>query len=533
MAGMPAPLAKLGDAVKGFTLAQRTIAIIGIAVLVMGGFALAAYFNKPNLSPLYSGLAPADASTIVEQLKADSIPYELTGGGGTIMVPDQNVYDARLKAAAAGLPSSTNAGYSLLDNMGVTSSEFQQGITYKRALEGELASTIQAMDGVRTASVKLAIPEQTVFVDAKTNPTASIFIETKPGASLSRDQVQALVHLTSAAVDGLKPEDVAVVDASGRLLSAVGVGATGGADQQALDYEARVGLSVQSMLDRIVGQGNATVAVAADMSMESAERTSENFTNPKGKPALREALKTEEFTGGGAGSAGAAGVLGPDNIAVPDGANADGNFTSKDSTLDNAVDKVTENRVIPSGALRRQTVSVAVDGSKAQGLNLAELTTLVSGAAGIDTTRGDVVNVSVLPFNMDAATAAKDALEASAAADAAAKTAELQRQLIIAGVVALALVLAAAYALYARRNKQSRKTIDLGDFSEYPTVIEPLGELPGPATTTMAAIPAPEPVLAFAADANDKRRELSMMAANDPKQMADYLRSVMDDGKNE
>lgn len=535
MAGMPAPLAKLGDAVKGFTLAQRTIAIIGVAVLIMGGFALAAYLNKPNLSPLYSGLAPADASTIVEQLKADGIPYELTGGGGTIMVPEQNVYDARLKAATAGLPSSTNAGYSLLDNMGVTSSEFQQGITYKRALEGELASTIQAMDGVRTASVKLAIPEQTVFVDAKTNPTASIFIETKPGASLSRDQVQALVHLTSAAVDGLKPEDVAVVDASGKLLSAVGVGATGGADQQTLDYEARIGTSVQSMLDRIVGHGNATVAVAADMSMESAERTSEKFTNPKGKPALRETLKTEKLTGSGAGAAGtgASGVLGPDNIAVPEGAGQDSNFDSKDSQRDNAIDKVTESRVIPAGALRRQTVSVAIDSATAQGLNMADLTNLVSGAAGIDEARGDALNVSVVPFNMAAATAAQDALAAAEADEAAARTAELQRQLIIAGVVALALVLVAAYALYARRNKQSREAIDLGEFREYPTVIEPLGEIPGPATMAMAAIPVLEPVPAFAVDANDKRRELSMMAANDPKQMADYLRSVMDDGKNE
>ncbi|GAA4362311.1 flagellar basal-body MS-ring/collar protein FliF [Paeniglutamicibacter cryotolerans] len=533
MAGMPAPLAKLGDSVKGFTLAQRTIAIIGVAVLVLGGIALATYLNKPNLSPLYSGLAPADASTIVEQLKADSIPYELTGGGGTIMVPEQNVYDARLKAAAAGLPSSSNAGYSLLDNMGVTSSEFQQGITYKRALEGELASTIQAMDGVRAASVKLAIPEQSVFVDSKTNPTASIFIETKPGASLSRDQVQALVHLTSAAVDGLKPEDVAVVDASGRLLSAVGVGATGGADTQALDYEARVGTSVQAMLDRIVGQGNATVAVAADMSMESAERTSEKFKNPKGKPALSESLKTEKLTGAGANGAGATGVLGPDNIAVPNGATKDSNFNSKDSQRNNAIDKVTENRVIPAGSLRRQTVSVAIDAPTAQGLNMADVTQLVSGAAGIDTARGDALNVSVVPFNMAAATAAKDALAAAAADEAAARTAQLQHQLIIAGVVALALVLAAAYALYARRNKQSREAIDLGEFREYPSVIESLGEIPGPATTTMAVIPAPELVPAFASDANEKRRELSMIAANDPRQMADYLRSVMDDGRNE
>ncbi len=189
-------------------------------------------------------------------------------------------------------------------------------------LEGELASTIQAMDGVKLASVKLAIPEQTVFVDSKTNPTASIFVETKPGVTLSRDQVQSVVHLTSAAVDGLKPEDVSVVDSAGNLLSAAGVGLTGGVSQQTSDYETRVASSIQGMLDRVVGPGNATVAVAADMSKESAERTEETFTDPKGKPALVESEKKENYKGNGSGGP-AAGVLGPDNIAVPNGTNGD------------------------------------------------------------------------------------------------------------------------------------------------------------------------------------------------------------------
>src|SRR6185312_7220630 len=233
--------------------------------------ALTAWASKPSYTPLFSGLAAADANTIVEQLRTDGVPYELTNGGGTILVPEQNVYDQRLKAASAGLPSSSTGGYSLLDDMGVTSSEFQQSVTYKRALEGELAKTVEALDGVKMASVKLAIPEETVFVDSKVDPTASIFVETTPGTTLTRDQVQSVVHLASAAVDGLKPENVAVVDAAGTLLSAVGVGATGGVDAQASDYEERIQAAVQGMLDRVVGRGNATVAVAADMSMESAD----------------------------------------------------------------------------------------------------------------------------------------------------------------------------------------------------------------------------------------------------------------------
>ena len=117
----------------------------------------------------------------MDQLHTDNVPYQLTDGGATILVPQDKVNDERLKAAAAGLPANKTAGYSLLDKMGVTSSEFQQNVTYKRAIEGELATTINAMDGVQTASVQLAIPKDTVFVSQKTDPTASVFIQTNAG----------------------------------------------------------------------------------------------------------------------------------------------------------------------------------------------------------------------------------------------------------------------------------------------------------------------------------------------------------------
>lgn len=532
MAAVPAPLGKMVDSVRGFSLAQRTIMIIGIAILVMGGIAFATFLNQPKMTPLYSGLAPEDASGIVEQLKTDGVPYELTGGGGTILVPDASVYDARLKAAAAGLPSSGTNGYSLLDQMGVTSSEFQQSVTYKRALEGELASTIQAMDGVKLASVKLAVPEQTVFVASKTNPTASIFVETKPGTTLTRDQVQSVVHLTSAAVDGLKPEDVSVVDSAGNLLSAAGVGITGGADQQASDYETRVAGSIQGMLDRVVGPGNATVAVAAEMSLESAERTEETFTDPEGSPALSESAKEENYEGNGSGGP-SAGVLGPDNIAVPENANGTGTFTSTDNQRTNAINKVTENRMIPSGTLQRQTVSVAVNDASARNLNMAQLTEMISNAAGISAARNDQVSVTVVPFNMDAAAAAQSELAAAAAAEAAVRNAALQRQLIYAGVAGLALILAAVYALYVRRNKQKREPIDLGELQDYPSLSAVPLENPNPETVALTNVVLPPPVTTFPISHNVKREELSALAASDPARMADYLRTVMDDKRHE
>ncbi|MBM6623481.1 flagellar M-ring protein FliF [Micrococcaceae bacterium RIT802] len=543
MANVPAPLSKLGATLRGFTIGQRTIAIIGVAVLVLGAIALGTFLTQPKYSPLFSGLEGSDASAIVDQLKTDGIPYELTNGGSTIMVPQENVYDARLKAAAAGMPTAGTgqAGYSLLDNMGVTSSEFQQSVTYKRALEGELAKTVEALDGVKMASVKLAIPEETVFVDSKVDPTASIFVETTPGTTLNRDQVQSVVHLASAAVDGLKPDNVAVVDSAGTLLSAVGVGAAGGVDAQSSDYEERIANSVQGMLDRVVGRGNATVAVAADMSMESAQRKEESFTDPDGKPALTESTKTENYAGG-AGTE--AGVLGPDNIAVPENANGDGTFTSKTSDRSNAVNKVTEDRTIPAGTLERQTISVALDANAAPGLDVQQVTDMIGAAAGVDAKRGDLVSVNLIPFSATDATAAQDALAAANADAEAARKAELTRTLVIAGAAVLALLLILAVILFRRRNRQNREPLDIGEFHEYEPLKDTFQSLDAPSTTSIPSIPTPAAVAApipvpvpghgFGADADaaQKRSDLDAMAASDPAMMADYLRTVMDDRAN-
>ena len=164
---------KLGGGIQSFTAAQRTLAILGVAVLVLGTVALGAWLSRPSFTPLFSGLKDTDANGIVEQLRKDNVPYEIANGGSTILVPEGKVYEERLKAAAAGLPSAAATGYSLLDKLAVTSSEFQQSVTYKRALEGELATTIQAMEGVKTAAVRLAIPEKSVFVDKTPDATAS------------------------------------------------------------------------------------------------------------------------------------------------------------------------------------------------------------------------------------------------------------------------------------------------------------------------------------------------------------------------
>jgi flagellar M-ring protein FliF len=520
---LQALLARIGGTLKSFTVGQRTIAILAVAVLAMGGFALSSWASKPAYTPLFSGLAGSDASSIVDQLKSDNVPYQLTDGGSTILVPEKNVYDERLKAASAGLPSAAASGYNLLDKMGVTSSEFQQSTTYKRALEGELSKTISAMEGVKTASVKLAIPAESVFVAEKKAPTASVFVETKSGTALSDDKVEAIVHLTSASIQDMTAANVTVVDSKGNVLSSAGTGTAGGTDKRASGYETKTGAAVQAMLDRVVGPGNATVSVAAEMSSDSGQTVQETFVAPDKAPALSESTDTEKYTNGGKSTAG---VLGPDNIAVPGGTgNQNGSYDSSKVTKNNAVNKTTQTIVTQPGALKRQSVSVALSAAAANTLDRNALTAMVSNAAGVNTTRGDTVSVQVLPFSTAAADEAAAQLKAAKDDEDAAAAAELWKTILIgAGVLVLLVV---ALIIFAVRNRrQSRQLVDLGERIEDTVGIEPLPE-PVPATTTITAI---EPVQEAAPDdAMRRSAEVSALADQNPEKTMQLMRGMMDE----
>ncbi|WP_209561748.1 flagellar basal-body MS-ring/collar protein FliF [Frigoribacterium sp. PvP032] len=552
-------LARMRATMGGFSVAQKTIAVILIAALVLGTVALVSWLTKPSWSPLFSGIEPADASAIVEQLKADGVPYELTAGGGTILVPEEHVYQERLTAAAAGLPSTSGqGGYSLLDTMGVTSSEFQQDVTYKRAIEGELAKTISAMDGVKTASVQLAIPEESVFVAEQEDPTASVFVETQGGATLTSKQVQAIVNLTSASVEGMATTDVAVTDSTGAVLSQVGTGAVGGAGDQVSDYESKVQTAVQTMLDKVVGPGKSSVIVAADLDQSSGTKVTESFAQPTSGPiALNESSTTEQYGAGsaGAGGAGSTGVLGPDNIAVPNGtgtgaaaagtptATGDDGYVNESATKNNAVDKVTETMSVPAGGVSRQTVSVALDANAASGVNMQSINDLVRNAAGIDAARGDAVEVALVDFDTEGADAAKAAL---AAADAAAASEAMWGTIRTVGIAALIVIaLIVGLIVFAKKNKRhDREDVDLGELSAGNPAqtwdatmrldLDDAGAasrrqlLADEAATVALPVAAPEPSPEYVS-AERRRAEIDALAERDPEKTAELLRGLMDE----
>ncbi|MFD1505476.1 flagellar M-ring protein FliF [Georgenia yuyongxinii] len=518
---MPAAVTGFFGKVKNtwaqFSMPQRTLVILAIAVLVLGATALYSWAAKPTMAPVFSNLSPADASAVVDQLEAEGVKYELADGGGTVLVPREQLYDLRISLAATGV-GTTEDGYSLLDDMGMTSSDFQQQVTYQRALEGELAKTITAINGVSAATVHLALPEESVFVDRAVDPTASVFVDLEAGKQLEASAVQAVINLVSSAVPHMDATGVTVVDAAGAVLSATGLGTGPGG---ASDYEEDVTSDVQAMLDRVVGPGNAVVSVQAELSRDETDRLTETFTPADGAPPLSESTSTEEYTGTGQA---VGGVLGPDNIAVPNG-EGDGSYTREDSVLNNPVNKVTEQTTVNPGGVARQSVSVVVDAQAGAGLSLAELERMVTAAAGIDPARGDIVAVSRMAFDTTAADAAAEALAAAEEQAAAERQAELIRNAIIAVVLLVIVLLVAAFIRRARRER--REEIDLGELKLLQAQqAEDAAELEAgtPADTTY--LPSvPEPIqLPPATEADAMRAEIAALATEDPAVVAAQLR---------
>ncbi|MEY9952188.1 flagellar basal-body MS-ring/collar protein FliF [Leifsonia sp. EB34] len=525
---MPAPLQaffkRVGTTVAGFSFAQKTVSILALLVLALGITGLSVWLSQPQYVPLFSGISASDASAITTQLHTDNVPYQLTDGGNTILVPQAQVYQERLKAAAANLPASSNQGYSLLDNMGVTTSEFQQDVTYKRAMEGELASTIDAMQGVKTASVKLAIPQPTVFTDQAKDPTASVFVDESAGTTLTAAQVQAIVHLVSSSTVGMKPTDVSVIDAAGNVLSSTDGATTGSTGDQAKAYDSNVQASVQSMLDKVLGPGNSTVVVSALMDNSTSTKTSDSYSIPTGAPQSSSTSQKETYTGTGA--AAQSGVLGTSsttngvaNTAANSGGN--GSYSSDSTTSDNALNKTSITQQIPAGGVQRQTVSVAVDSGAAStaGVSSSQLQQMVANAAGVDTTRGDAVGVQLVNFSQANAQAAKQAL---AQADAQAKQAQLDTW-IRTGLIAAGVLVAMIVAILVFRRRGKKAEVDDGfQYDELAAPTLAFTQVTPP--TVPLKTPPPTPV---SLEAEQRRAEIEQLAVDDPRRAADFLLSLM------
>lgn len=519
-----------------FTAGQKAITIVAILGLAIGGYFFATWASAPTYAPLYSNLSGTDASAIVDKLAADGTPYQITDGGGTIMVPRDQVYAERIKMSGAGLPAQSEAGYALLDKQDTMTSEFMQQVGYRRALEGELAKSIKSIDGVNSATVHLAIPKKDVFTDNQEKTTASVLVAMSPTKKLSGEQAQAIVHLVSSSVEGLDPEQVTVVGSNGAVLSAVGQASAAGSDvrsRETQDFESRMNTSLQRMLDQALGPNHAVVQVTADLDFDSTETKTQRYVADPNTPPLSESRKEESYTGNGTTTGG---VLGPDNIQVPGGAGGGaGEYNQTNETKNNAVGMVTETRKAAPGAVRKLAVAVLLDDAVVAGGDVGRLQELLTSAAGLDTARGDTI--AVTPMKFDGTTAKQ--IEKDLAEAKKAEADERLKSWIETGAVVAGVLLLLLFALISglRRNKKKKLRLTAEErrkLAEMQAAVEEAERRAALEQVTKeqaaaAALAAPTAAETKFAEIESRKREVVSLIERQPDEVAQLLRGWLAD----
>jgi flagellar M-ring protein FliF len=319
----------------------------------------------------------------------------------------------------------------------------------------------------------------------------------------------------------MKPNDVAVVDAQGHVLSTVGGSTSSSVLQgsQTADYEARVTSNVQAMLDQVLGSGNAVVRVTADLDFDQAAKTTETYSATEKLPPSSSTTTTEKYAGNGQTVGGVLGVDGSTIDPTTTGGSGTGNYEKSSSTVNNPINKVTEQLTTAPGTVRRQSVSVIVADSL-KGVDLTALQDSITAAAGVDTTRGDVVSVTQMPFDTTAAETAKAAIAQADKEAEAAKTTELIKTGGIGVAILIAVILFIIIGL-KRGKKDKREAIDLGDLE--------LLEAAKAQAIEAAAVPRALPAVPTIAES--RRDDVLAMAAEQPAEVAEVLRGWLTAGR--
>lgn len=419
--------------------------LVGIAASVAVGVAVMLWWQGPNWTLLYGNLEAGDASQVVQALQTAGIKYKLNDATGAVMVPSEQLHDARLKLAAQGLPESSSSSMDRINKeSGLGVSQFMETARYQSALESDLARTIGALRNVVAARVHLAMSRESAFVRDHRPATASVLLQLRPGGRLEPEEVQAIVHLIASSIPDLSADQVTIVDQQGRLLSAPG-SPQSIAESERFAAAQRVGESyaqhIEALIVPLVGAGRVHAQVSADLDTLEAEETHEQY---KPDSAVVRSEQTAETVGPAVGAA-AGGVPGSltnqpptgGSVAAPPapaaaaaaapapaakpaaGAAAAANATpaatpenvSKQATRSFEIDRTLSYTKKPGGRIKRLTIAVLIDNvpKAAEGgkttveplsaAQIEDVTRLVKNAVGFDESRGDSVSVVNAPFH--------------------------------------------------------------------------------------------------------------------------------------
>jgi flagellar M-ring protein FliF len=388
------------------------MAMVAVTIALLGFFAFVIMrVTTPQMTTLYTDLSVEDSSAVIKDLERQAIPFELRNDGAMIMVPKDKVTRLRMKLAEGGLPKGGGVGYEIFDKsdaLGTTS--FVQNINHLRALEGELARTIRAIDRIQAARVHLVLPERPLFSRETPEPSASIVVRVR--GALEPQQIRAIRHLVASAVNGLKPQRVSIVDEAGQLLADGASGATDNAvgDERRAGFEKRMRNEIEAIVSSVVGAGRARVQLSADFDYNKITQTSDRF-DPEGR-VLRSSQTREESsaTAENSGQVTVNNEL-PGNPGQNNAAPAARDQSKKTEETNNyEISRTTKTEVTEAGRVNRISVAVLVDGNYAKNEKgemvyqdrgkeqLDRIAALVRSAIGFDQKRGDQVEVVNLRF---------------------------------------------------------------------------------------------------------------------------------------
>lgn len=421
-------MTELKTAFNKFRANPVIILSVAAAAAISIVVALLLWASSPDYRLLYSNINDKDAGAIVEQLVQQHIPYRFDEAMGAIMVPEDRVYETRLKLAQLGLPQGGVQGFELLDKEKFGLSQFNEQINYQRALEGELSRTIEILAPVKQARVHLALPKPSLFVREQKQPSASVTLVLIGGLTPEADQINAITHMVSSAVPGMRASEVTVVDQNGQLLTS---GKSQAVQTSQLKYSREVEADYQqrilAILAPVVGADNVRAQVTAQFDFAEQEQTSERY-QPNAKPeqtSVRSRQSSLSEQGGKTMAGGVPGALtnqppmpASAQIETADKSQADQNKESStktvpysqrnDETINYELDKTLTHTRKTSGLLTRLSVAVVVNylpDAKGQRVEiaaeqLAQLKALAQEAMGYSDSRGDTLNIVNAPFTL-------------------------------------------------------------------------------------------------------------------------------------
>jgi len=442
----------------------RATLITGIALTLMLAVLLMWWVMRTDYQVLFSNLEPADAGAVVQALKTQKVAYRLENQGRTIAVPADRVYETRLALMSSGTPLSGGVGFEIFDRQGLGATEQSQRITYQRALQGELARTIGALEHVRQARVFLVLPESTLFKRDQQKARAAVSLTLEPGTQLQNEQIMGVQRLVAAAVSGLDVDQVVVTDQRGITLSASSdpslQGAGGGTrlklKTELEDYFVR---KITTMLERVVGPGKSIVSVDATLNFDQITRSMQllvplDENDPSKSGAILHRRETHDHPG-----------------SADDSGGDTKSTTNSSIEVDYEYGKKLEQVATAPGALARLSVSVVVPGEMTPERQ-ARLLQLIRAAAGTDASRGDTVVLDSLDSvtapvsntNLGVSAAPEDEGHSVTQKPMVRSATWLQSKLVIAAVVVLGILMIAAIALlFAMRRQRGNLSVAARD----------------------------------------------------------------------